>query len=166
MDKTLEFELDRANKLILEMTAGKNKALTLTGSFRQHFNKSVHYHLDYSLNKLIEEYELIDHGVEHSQFFQGCGVSLTKFTDIATGYGENPAEAINDALEQLAGYGYDVDELERRILEDEGWKEFPIDPNAHIDCEPEHGETCKSDCEEFCGHGDCELQYLVSIRVK
>ena len=50
--------------------------------------------------KLIE-YEIIDHGMEHSQYFQGYGVSGTRFTHIWTGIGDSSKDAYNDALEQM-----------------------------------------------------------------
>jgi hypothetical protein len=50
--------------------------------------------------KLIE-YEIIDHGMEHSQYFQGCGTSHTRFTHVWTGIGDSAKEAYNDALDQM-----------------------------------------------------------------
>ena len=64
----------------------------------------------------IEAFELVDHGIEHEQYFQGCGISCTEYNAIATGCGSNPAEAIDDALESLAQQDWDVDGMEERIL--------------------------------------------------
>ena len=50
--------------------------------------------------KLIE-YEIIDHGMEHSQYFQGYGVYGTRFTHVWTGVGDSSKEAYNDALDQM-----------------------------------------------------------------
>ena len=50
----------------------------------------------------VIEYEIINHGMEHSQYFQGCGTSFTRFTHVWTGIGESSKEAYNDALEQMA----------------------------------------------------------------
>ncbi len=52
--------------------------------------------------KIITDHEIIVHGLMNSQYFQGCGVAFTRFDDVATGIGESPAEALEDALEQLA----------------------------------------------------------------
>lgn len=52
--------------------------------------------------KTIEQIQIIDHGIEWSAFFQGCGTTFTKFDSVATGIGDTPAEAISDALEQIA----------------------------------------------------------------
>lgn len=54
------------------------------------------------MNKKIEAYEFINHGIENEQYFQGCGVSFTEFEDVATGIGNNYHEALDDALESLA----------------------------------------------------------------
>lgn len=65
--------------------------------------------------KIIKEYKILDHGIEHEQYFQGCDVSFTKFTDVATGCGNNYAEAIDDCLEQLAQNNWNVKKLENLI---------------------------------------------------
>lgn len=46
-------------------------------------------------------YELVDLGVENSQYFQGFGTSYTEFTDSVVGAGFTAREAIEDALEQV-----------------------------------------------------------------
>lgn len=57
----------------------------------------------------IASFEIIDHGIEHSQYFQGCGVSYTNFNEVATGCGQNATEALEDALEQIACGAQSVD---------------------------------------------------------
>ena len=57
--------------------------------------------------KKIKDFEIVDHGVEHPDYFQGCGVTYTKFDDCATGIGRSLHEALGDALEQLAA-DYDL----------------------------------------------------------
>ena len=64
--------------------------------------------------KNIKAYEIINHGYEHSQYFQGCGTSFTDFTDVATGCGNDAKEAYEDAVEQLATSGWNVDKLPSR----------------------------------------------------
>ena len=49
--------------------------------------------------KLIS-YEIRDHGMNHSQYFQGCGTAFTNFTHVWTGAGDSSKEAYNDALDQ------------------------------------------------------------------
>lgn len=38
--------------------------------------------------KAINEIEIVDHGLDHSQYFQGCGVFGTNFNDVVTGIGD------------------------------------------------------------------------------
>jgi hypothetical protein len=49
--------------------------------------------------KLIS-YEILDHGMDHNQYFQGCGTAFTNFTHVWTGAGNSSKEAYNDALDQ------------------------------------------------------------------
>jgi hypothetical protein len=86
-------------------------------------------------------YEIVDHGIEHEQSFQGCGVFGTGYTAVFTGIGDNPCEALEDALEQAAMSGWDVDanaKLRRERL--------PRRP-----CVPEEFQNC---------------HYYVSVRLK
>ncbi len=77
----------------------------------------------------IGEFELIDHGMEHSQYFQGCGVAFTDFENVVTGIGDNPADAIDDCLEQVAQAGFDTEGMESRLLKQEGWEALPTTPD-------------------------------------
>ena len=92
--------------------------------------------------KRIGEFELIDHGIEHSQYFQGCGVAFTRFANVATGIGDDPAEAIDDCLEQVATDGWDTEGMEARIMAQEGWEALPTTPSvaAEFGCD-ETGEV-------------------------
>lgn len=98
--------------------------------------------------KPIVEFQILDHGIEHSQYFPGCGF-LPEFRDVATGIGMNAAEAIDDCLEQLACKDWEVDGMEQRILRQElpGKRKLPTKPAV----------TSR--------HGD-EVYYHLSIRVK
>lgn len=49
--------------------------------------------------------ELVDHGITGSQYFQGCGTAFTPYDHVATGCGDNFAEALNDAVDMMASYG-------------------------------------------------------------
>ena len=59
------------------------------------------------MTKRAIEYEIINHGPEHSDYFQGCGTSFTDFDEVATGIGNNAKQAYEDAVEQL--YTMDID---------------------------------------------------------
>ena len=124
--------------------------------------------------KTITCFEIVDHGIDHAQFFQGCGVGRTKFAEVATGCGDNPAEALADALETLAQDGWNVskvtesaeglaylkaekpsasDEVREQLVDDtaQGADESDEDYEARID-------DAMSDC-------DSELYYYLSVRV-
>jgi hypothetical protein len=49
----------------------------------------------------ITDYELLSHGFDHSQYFQGCGTSFTSFEHVVTGCGGSEKEAFENALEQI-----------------------------------------------------------------
>jgi hypothetical protein len=101
----------------------------------------------------VAEYELVDHGIDGAQYFQGCGVCYTKFDHVATGCGSNFAEAIDDVLDSIAQDGFDAENLQDRIMVDEniGGAGFPTEPNTD--------EFHKED-------EDSEMYYYVSIRWK
>jgi len=48
------------------------------------------------------EFQIVDHGCDGEQYFPGCGVSFTHWTDVVTGIGNSAREAGEDAFEQLA----------------------------------------------------------------
>lgn len=54
---------------------------------------------------LVTNYEFIDHGLQHPDYFQGCGTSLTKYDECYTGIGSTPQDAANEALD-LASHEY------------------------------------------------------------
>lgn len=59
----------------------------------------------------IAEYEIINHGTEHAQYFEGCSTNATSYTASYTGYGHTPQEALEDALDQLSMDGYETDTI-------------------------------------------------------
>lgn len=67
--------------------------------------------------KTVTEYQVLDHGVENSQSFQGCGVAYTRFEEIATGCGSSAKEAMEDALENLAQMEWETDSIENDLSE-------------------------------------------------
>lgn len=68
------------------------------------------------------DYEVIDHGVDHEQYFPECGVANTKFNEVFTGIGDSPYDAGQDAMEQMfesIEETIDEDTEKFRLLEDE-----------------------------------------------
>lgn len=127
--------------------------------------------------KKISEYEIRDHGVDGEQYFQGAGVAFTKWEDCYTGIGDSTAEALEDALEQLAMSGeYDAESLS------EGWDEGllkltddKITPILEKNCECSQCQVdtddgtdakitnCTRECDCFEGS---ELHVYVTLYVK
>jgi len=63
--------------------------------------------------KKVTEFEIINHGKHHSQYFQGCGVSFTEWQDCTTGASSDAKLAYDDAVELLSSI-YDVSILPKR----------------------------------------------------
>jgi hypothetical protein len=61
------------------------------------------------------DYEIINHGPEHEQYFQGCGVAFTDFDIVSTGIGDNAKEAYEDAVEMLYQDDIDSDSLDKLL---------------------------------------------------
>ncbi len=54
------------------------------------------------IKRQTAHYEILNHGVQHNQYFTGCGTYGTEFQEVVTGAGDNAVEAYNDALEAIA----------------------------------------------------------------
>lgn len=100
--------------------------------------------------KTPKDYEILSHGIEHSQYFQGCGTAFTEFTDVATGIGDTEAEAFEDALDMLVQQDWDTE----GISDKDGVASATTSMCKGCDCE----------FDEYDDEG-CELHYFVSIRV-
>lgn len=68
--------------------------------------------------KKLNEFQIIDHGVDNCQYFQGCGVANTGYIGVATGVGNSAHEALEDALEQLAQMDWDVSKVNNKLSKD------------------------------------------------
>ena len=93
----------------------------------------------------ITDYEIINHGYDHAQYFQGCGTAFTDFEDVSTGAGDNAKDAYEDAVEQLAMTGYNVDKMPTRPRGINKKDKVP---------------------HELSKHEDSEIYFYVSIRVR
>ena len=116
-------------------------------------------------DKIVEGWKIEDHGIEHDQYFQGCGTAFTKYDDVAVGIGDNFQEALSDALESLAQSGrWDVDDLEAKICKENKWSSLekaPTHPSVfeHI----REYATEEEIEEEGAGEG---LYYYVCVYVR
>jgi hypothetical protein len=59
----------------------------------------------------IKGFEIINHGYDHSDYFQGCGTYFTDFDMAFTGIGTNAKEAYEDCVDSIAMSGFDVESL-------------------------------------------------------
>jgi hypothetical protein len=103
------------------------------------------------MDKQVVEYRITRHGAEHGQYFQGHGISHSRFTDCATGIGQSEWEAFDDALEQLAQNGWDVE----LIGKDDEAHEMQRNETRDFN-ELQHGEDWEGS----------EVQYFVSVDVR
>jgi hypothetical protein len=115
--------------------------------------------------KTIGEFELIDHGAEHAQHFQGCGVAFTPYDNVATGVGNDPSEAFDDCLEMIAQQGnWDLEGMRERVLKEEAWYIGPSGGDEALLVLPGVCDDCKYYLRVPEACGDCELNYYVSLR--
>jgi hypothetical protein len=120
--------------------------------------------------QIISDFEIVYHGIDFPDYFQGCGVSGTEFDHVATGIGNTPREAIDDCLEQIATSteNLDTDTLDRILdgfLSDVPGNQRDRDfVSEHID------EHCKSEgmtegeTEDY--DSDCCLYYSVRYNLE
>ncbi len=89
----------------------------------------------------ITSFQVVDHGIEHAQYFQGCGVAFTEYDECVTGCGNDAAEALEDAIESLC-QTEDVTTAQAEAM--------------HLEIDSADSDTVPEDSEELC--------YYVSIR--
>jgi hypothetical protein len=99
------------------------------------------------------DYEICDYGIDNAQYFQGHGVSFTRYAHCSLGIGSTYAEALDDALECAAEEGFDI-ELD---AEDQpaNWEGKGPDVESH------HAQYCNEEDHSEC---DSELYYYVGLR--
>jgi hypothetical protein len=111
----------------------------------------------------VADYEIVDHGIEHEQYFQGCGTAFTGFDECFTGIGNNPHEALEDALEAAAQSDWDISNIKNTM------KKRPKVKRSQEDCwyyvsirlkaeetepqQPEEGDYTTEDHHRFYQHG-------------
>lgn len=88
------------------------------------------------MKKDITNFQLLSHGFDHSQYFQGCGTSFTDYAHVVTGCGGSEKEAFEDALEQLCMQvsGVTTWEIESKAgkLSEETLKDIPEDNEVYF----------------------------------
>ena len=101
----------------------------------------------------ISEYEIVDHGIDSSSYFQGCGTSFTQFENVVTGIGEDPAEALDDCIEQIAS-SHDVD---TSTIDLDYFDAMYVELNT-----VDHSDHVNDETEEV--YDECDIHYFVSVR--
>jgi hypothetical protein len=104
---------------------------------------------------------IVWHGIDHEQYFPGCGVALTKYDAAVTGCGNDWREALEDALECAVQEGWHDAELHTQGQEPPEGKRDDID--AHLES---LGHTI--DCDDDCEHWESgeSLHYYVTLQLK
>ena len=70
--------------------------------------------------QIVYDYSVNDHGVMDCQYWQGAGVSHTKWDAVGVGSGENPHSAMEEALQDLAEQGWDTSTIHNEFDADAG----------------------------------------------
>jgi hypothetical protein len=119
-------------------------------------------------DRIAVAFEIVDHGIQHSDYFSGCGTSFTNYTDVATGIGDDFQEALEDALESLAQSGWNVNIVVDDEDHEDGESVSTIRENEAEErqqaWEDEHGEDEEYEDDE-CDDED-NRYYTVSVRVR
>lgn len=127
------------------------------------------------------EHEVVDYGIESSDYFQGIGRG--RFDDVFVGAGDTPNEALSDALDQAA-HEWKVDDIESPYTEQhdrdysasdrarQNWEaELSPDEVELEDGEedtPENRQACiDAMWQEACAHDAvANLYYYVGLRLR
>ena len=89
------------------------------------------YDFDTDYRMPMEKYEVVDHGVDHAQYFRGQGIVGTDFDFSFVGAGYSAHAALQDAIDQAASATLAIDHIKNTLS-----KEVP----AELENQPEDGE--------------------------
>lgn len=78
------------------------------------------------------KYEIINHGYMLPDYFHGCGVAFTPYTDCVTGCGDNAADAYHDAIDNMAQV--DANSVEHMPSRPRGINKRDKVPAAAVEC--------------------------------
>lgn len=119
--------------------------------------------------KAIAAFEIVDHGIEYSGFFRGCGVSCTDYTDVATGIGDSEKEALSAALDSLAECGWDTDNCKGLTDARANASETDVIASLRRSWMPRHWDRCGDCVQDSCDGCDYDVDppyYYISVRVR
>jgi hypothetical protein len=90
----------------------------------------------------IATFQVLDHGEDGSQYFPGCGVANTDFKHVVTGAGDTGADALEDALEQMASGEPEAHPTDAQVAEMRTHLSNPdrsaFDSLDHSECSDDH----------------------------
>lgn len=113
----------------------------------------------------VSDFEIEEHGADYADYWQGAGVSCTRFSDIVTGIGDNHSEAFEDALEQLAMSGVKFDFIEWDTNFNDAWDNvgaYAERNKLDVDGElPEYRVSIRYNASEFYKLPDCVPVWLI-----
>lgn len=92
----------------------------------------------------VEAFEIVSHGINQSDYFQGCGTAFTEFDEAFTGIGSSEYEAAQDAMDMAASILTWPDKVRAEIESD-------FDGMSRVENIPEEAD---------------EAWYYLTIRVK
>ncbi len=101
----------------------------------------------------ITSFQVVDHGIEHAQDFQGCGTAFTDYDECVTGCGDNAIEALEDAFESAAQFDVQFTDEQRESMLAELTSTDSQTVREYYDAEGYKNDDL-----------DGELNYYVSIR--
>jgi hypothetical protein len=124
------------------------------------------------------EFELIDIGIDNSQYFQGIGSGV--YDEVFVGIGDNPAEALNDALDSAASAGWNVEHINEEWpdkpsvadeLRDQARNEIDEDQIRDSLDDPSDEEAFKEAMDEAVEEKleemtECDLYYYAAVRLR
>ena len=100
-------------------------------------------------------FEIVNHGIENDQYFQGCGTAFTDWTYCWTGIGQNLTEAVDDACDNIASGGSQLTASDYKAILEQAKQD-------------DNGLSVCGQCEDrTCDNGECEvdgLYYYASVR--
>lgn len=114
-----------------------------------------------TLPRVIKDFELLDFGVDHCQYFPGVGTAYTDFDHVALGCGDNFREAFDDALENMAqshDERLNLAKLESDISEEYDFASHNLESPGASEVYRKANHIDEDD------DIDCELYYYVAIR--
>ena len=111
--------------------------------------------------KQISDFEIVNHGIDNSQYFQGCGTYRTNFLFCSTGCGESAKDAFEDCIEQIFQMDFDADKIKKskegKKYQTKSAKKYDIQKYLR------DGKYSKPEIEKIFDDG-CDLYYYLSVR--